>query len=256
MCRSVLLGALALSLLAFVISGCGSSGDEKKAAPEYAATPRKALESWVTAVREGDIEMMCRLLHPRSKCKKGFVETGILPPARAEMRGLKGDLHYGAIRQTPRALIGVVTGESPAAYAVKVSRGMTQWSIAEEIYFRGVASIVLERPDPATVLASGRTDISFLASADTPGSVYPNAELWIDSRHVDGRLACPCQDIASLMEDCKCPTSPGRREAWSDTETLRWIGAAPLLPGRHVMVAAVRAESGGLDANAWILTVR
>ena len=38
-------------LLSAVISGCGSSGDEKKAAPEYAATPRKALESWVTAVR-------------------------------------------------------------------------------------------------------------------------------------------------------------------------------------------------------------
>jgi hypothetical protein len=37
-------------LLAAVISGCGSSGDEKKAAPEYAATPRKALESRVTAV--------------------------------------------------------------------------------------------------------------------------------------------------------------------------------------------------------------
>jgi hypothetical protein len=44
------------------------------------------------------------------------------------------------------------------------------------------------RTPPAAVLASGRTAISFTAWAYTPGSVYPNAALWIDSRHVDGRL--------------------------------------------------------------------
>jgi hypothetical protein len=189
-----------------VISGCGSSGDEKTAAPEYAATPRKALESWVTVVREGDIEMMCRLLHPRGECEKGFVETRILPHARAEMRGLKGDLHYGAIGQGPRGVIGVVTGDSPAAYAVKVSRGMTQWSISEEFYEPGLPPrIVLERPDPATVLASGRTAISFIGWADTPGSVYPGAALWIDGRDVNGRLACPCRKTFSTYEGCSCP---------------------------------------------------
>jgi hypothetical protein len=86
-------------LLAAVASGCGSAekvSDEEKAAPEYAATPRKSLESWVSAVRAGDIEMMCRLLGPRP-CKKASVETTLLPYVRAEMRGLKGELHYGAI---------------------------------------------------------------------------------------------------------------------------------------------------------------
>jgi hypothetical protein len=256
---SLLGRSMCLIVLAAFIAGCASTGGEKNAAPEYAATPRKALESWVTAVRESDTEMMCRLLHPRSECDERLVETSLLPRARAEMRGLKGDIGYGAIRQSPRSMIGVVTGDSPSAYAVKVFRGITQWVIAwEELDLRGVAPIVLERPDPATVLASGRTAISFLASADTPGSVYPNAELWIDSRHVDGGLsvACPCGDIADLREDCKCPTSPRRRDPWSNVETLRWFGAPRLLPGRHVMVAAVRTAVGGLDANAWVLTVR
>lgn len=49
-------------LLAAIISGCASSDEasdekealpEKKAAPGYAATPRKSLESWATAVRAG-----------------------------------------------------------------------------------------------------------------------------------------------------------------------------------------------------------
>jgi hypothetical protein len=141
-------------LLAAVISGCGSSGDEKKAAPEYAATPRKALESWVAAVRAGDIEMMCRLLSSGT-CNTELVETGLLPHVRAEMRGLNGDLHYGATGRGPGVVIGVVSGESPAAYAVKVSRGKTQWKISEESYVPGLAPrIVLEHPDPAAVLAA------------------------------------------------------------------------------------------------------
>jgi hypothetical protein len=241
-------------LLVAVISGCGSSGDEKKAAPEYAATPRKALESWVTAVRAGDIETMCRLLSLRRGCETAFIETRLLPHVRAEMRGLNGDLHYGATGRGPGVVIGVVSGESPAAYAVKVTRGKTQWKISEESYVPGlVPKIVLERPDPTTVLASGRTVISFLASAYTPGSVYPDAELWIDSRHVNGRLTCPCVDISPPHEGCSCPTVRG---ANPDLETLRWIGAARLLPGRHVMVAAVRSEDAGISANAWVLTVR
>lgn len=244
--------ACLIVLLAAVISGCGSSGDEKKAAPEYAATPRKALESWVTAVRAGDTEMMCRL-HSTRNCT--LVESKLLPRVRAEMRGLNGDLHYGAIGQGPRVVIGVVTGESPAAYAAKVSRGMTQWSISEEFYEPGLPPrIVLERPDPATVLANGRTAISFLAWADTPGSVYPGAALWIDGRHVNGRLACPCRKTLSILEGCSCPAIARRQDA--NPDVLRWIGAARLLPGQHVMVAAVRSEDAGISANAWVLTVR
>jgi hypothetical protein len=52
-----------IPLLAAFIVGCGTTGkagDENKA-PEYAASPRKSLESWITAVRKGDIDMMCRL---------------------------------------------------------------------------------------------------------------------------------------------------------------------------------------------------
>ena len=232
-------------LVAVVIAGCGSSGDasEENAAPAYAATPRKSLESWVTAVRSDDIEMMCRLLGPRP-CKKALVKNNLLPAVRAEMRGLKGELHYGAIdvgAPEARIVIGVVSGDSPVAYAVPVARGTTQWSIDdEETLGPTPPRAVLERPDPATPLESGRTQISFTASADRPGSNYPNAELWIDSRHVDGRLDIP-------------PFDPeGER---FDPETIRWIGTARLVPGRHVMVAGVKGD-GGVSANAWVLTVR
>jgi hypothetical protein len=233
--------------VAAVVSSCGTSGDarDENAAPEYAATPRKALESWVTAVRAGDVEMMCRLLGPRP-CKKALVEKRLLPLVRAEMRGLKGDLRYGAINigaSEARIVIGVVSGDSPAAYAVPVARGKTQWSIDDEEGLWPWATpprAVLERPDPSAALAPGRTAISFAASADRPGSNYPNAELWIDSRHVDGRLDIP-------------PFDPeGER---FDPERVRWIGAARLRPGRHVMVAGVKGD-GGVSANAWVLTVR
>lgn len=146
---------------------------------------------------------------------------------------------------------------------MKVFRGITQWVIAREArYVPGVAPIVLEHPDPATVLASGRTAISFLTYDYTTGSVYPGAELWIDGRHVDGHLDCVCGDVPDRRAECSCPTSPRRRGANPDYEkagyeTMRWIGAARLRPGRHVMVAAVRGDGPGLDgANAWVLTVR
>ncbi|MGH3083769.1 MAG: hypothetical protein ACRDNP_06855, partial [Gaiellaceae bacterium] len=100
-----------------------------------------------------------------------------------------------------------------------------------------VPKIVLNDPNPAAVLASGRTDIAFTAWAYTPGSVYPYAALWIDSRQVNGRL-----DIG-----------PDKGFA---LQRVRWIGAARLLPGRHVMVAGVRSGTGELPASAWILTVR
>jgi len=251
--------------LAAVIAGCGGTSNEEteKKAPEYAATPRKALESWVSAVREGDIEMMCRLLTPHNRtCDEGLVESRLLN-VRAEMRGLTGELHYGAVGQGPRGVIGVVSGESPAAYAVKVFRGITQWVIASEArYVPGVAPIILERPDPGTVLTSGRTAISFLTFDYTTGSVYPNAELWIDGRHVNGHLDCLCGDVPDLRAECACATSPRRRGAprdvaGGDLETMRWTGAARLLPGRHVMAAAVRGDGPGIDgANAWVLTVR
>jgi hypothetical protein len=241
-------------VLAAVSSGCGSSdeaSDEKKAAPEYAATPRKALESWVTAVRAGDTEMMDRLLLGREVYTK---RAGFLRHVRAEMRGLTGDLHYGAVGSSAVVVIGVVSGDSPFAYAVPVVRGRTQWNISEESYVPGlVPRIVFQHPDPAAVLASGRSVISFLASAYTPGSVYPDAELWIDSRHVNGRLTCPCVDISPPHGGCSCPTGRG---ANPNLETLRWIGAARLLPGQHVVVAAVRSEDAGISANAWVLTVR
>jgi hypothetical protein len=226
---------------------------EKKAAPGYAATPRKSLESWVTAVRAGDIEMMCRLLYPGRGCaapgEKAFMKTKFLPHVRAEMRGLKGELHYGAVPYRPRILIGVVSGESPAAYAVSVARGMTQWSIDAERYTHPsvparfarfndgfVPSIVLNRPDPAATLASGRTVISFTAWNFTSGSSGPDAELWIDGRRAGGRLLDEVQR---------------ENELWR----VRWLFAPRLRPGRHVIVAGVRG-SGRIAANAWLLTVR
>jgi hypothetical protein len=237
-------------LLAAVISGCGNSGNEgdENAAPDYAATPRKSLESWVNAVREGDVEMMCRLLGPRP-CTKALVKDNVLPAARAEMRGLRGELHYGAIdigAREARIVIGIVSGDSPFAYAVPVARGKTQWSIDDEenlsadLPFAPAPKAVLERPNPATTLPSGRTAISFIASAYRPGSNYPNAELWIDGRHVDGRL-----DHATSVDV----------RADADLERMRWIGATRLRPGRHLMVAGVKGD-GGVSANAWVLTVR
>jgi hypothetical protein len=100
---------------------------------------------------------MCRLLGPSSECDQALLETSILRQTRERMAGLKGDLHYGAIGQGPRVLIGVVSNDSSAAYAVKVSRGMTQWRISEEFDVREPAlppRTVLERPNPAPVLGS------------------------------------------------------------------------------------------------------
>jgi hypothetical protein len=242
-------------LVAALISGCGSSGNEsnENAAPEYAATPRKALESWVNAVREGDVEMMCRLLHPRSRCSvpdEAYIEPKYLRHVRAEMRGLEGDLRYGAIdigAPESRIVIGVVSGESPVGYAVPVSRGLTQWSIKEEFSLGGFARIVLERPDPEAPLASGRTSIAFSALAWDAGSNYPNAALWIDSRHVTGRVDFHPPDGLQ-------PALP--RDESFGMEPIRWIGSARLRPGRHVMVAAVKGDGGIARTSAWLLTVR
>ena len=252
-------------LVAALISGCGSSGKEsnENAAPEYAATPRRSLESWVTAVRAGDVEMMCRLLHPPPtaaaaelrrrlglgpQCKKSFVQKKLLPHVRAEMRGLKGALHYGAIdigAPENRIVIGVVSGEAPLSYTVLVRRGRTQWSIKEETFSGEWPRIVLERPDPSVPLASGRTVIAFSALAFDAGSNYPNAALWIDGRHVNGNL-----DI-----------SPTRGLKPRDAnnfgmEAVRWMGAPTLRPGRHVTVAAVKGDGGIARTSAWLLTVR
>ena len=243
-------------LLAAAISGCGGSGEpgDENRAPEYAATPRKSLESWVTAVRGGDVEMMCRLLHPQSRCSvpdEAYIEPKFLRHVRAEMRGLKGDLHYGAIDiggPESRIVIGVVSGESPVAYAVPVFRGLTQWTVKEEDdSFGGFARIVLERPDPGAALASGRTEIAFSGLAWDAGSNYPNAALWIDSRHIDGRL-----DIHPAR-----PLQPAlpRQESFG-MEPIRWSGAVRLLPGQHVMVAAVKGDGGIARTSAWLLTVR
>jgi hypothetical protein len=235
-------------LVTVVLSACGSGGEgnEEKTAPASASTPRKSLESWVAAVRAGDIEKMCQLLGPRA-CNKALVKNRVLPHVRAEMRGLKGDLHYGAIdigAPEARIVIGVVSGGSHAAYAVPVARGKTQWSIDDEellSQFSRPPNAVLEGPDPTIVLPTGRTKISFTASADRPGSNYPGAELWIDSRHVDGRL-----DIPAALDT---------HAEQAVLEKVRWIGTARLRPGRHVMVAGVKGD-GGVSANAWVLTVR
>jgi hypothetical protein len=142
-----------------VISGCGGTSKEgaEKKAPEYAATPRKSLESWVTAVRAGDTEMMCRLLFPRGGCVGGkelYTTTGFLRHVRAEIRGLTGDLRYGAIGiggPEGVVVIGVVSSDSPVAYAVPVVRGKIQWSISPEAYSpsyarRSSSTIPIRRP--------------------------------------------------------------------------------------------------------------
>jgi hypothetical protein len=243
--RGLLIGALGLMLLPLVVmSGCGgTNAEDKDEAPEYAATPRRALESWVAAVRAGDTEMMCRLLSTRN-CT--LVESKLLPLVRAEMRGLTGDVRYGAIdigAPEARIVIGVVSSDSPAAYAVPVARGKNQWSIDDEerLSSGNAPRAVLARPDPASALPSGRTKIAFSASANRPGSNYPMAELWIDSRHVDVRQDYP-------------PGFDPEVERF-DADTVRWIGTARLVPGRHVMVVGVKGD-GGVSANAWVLTVR
>jgi hypothetical protein len=79
------------------------------------------------------------------------------------------------------------------------------------------------------------------------GSNYPNAALWIDSRHVTGRLDVhPARGLQPIPRD----------ESSYGMEPVRWIGAARLIPGRHVMVAAVKGDGGIARTSAWLLTVR
>lgn len=125
-------------LLVAVLSGCGSesgangeqnAAGQKNATLAYAATPRKALEAWVTAVRGRDLEMVCRLLRPMRGCRTSYDEQAGIEAARNEMRGLTGRLRFGFVKVAdPGELhgtigIGIVYGESPAAYAVLLLRG-------------------------------------------------------------------------------------------------------------------------------------
>ena len=122
--------------------------------------------------------MICRLLPPRDGCSPSLVKTSLLPHAREELQGLRGTLRYGAVNvANGYTLFGVVSGDSAETYSVPVARGMQQWSVRKE----SAARIILDRPDPANALASGRTEISFTTWAPM-GSGYPITPLWIDSR--------------------------------------------------------------------------
>ena len=229
---------LAMGLLALTACGGHESEDQRpaseqeKAAPGYAATPRRALEAWVTAVQAGDVEMICRLLPPRDGCSSSLVKTSLFPHVREEMKGLTGTLRYGAVNvANGYTLFGVVSGDSAEAYSVPVARGMQQWSVRKE----SAARIVLDRPDPPIARARGRTEISFTTWAPM-GSGYPITSLWIDSRRVKVR-----RDVIGPIED-------GLTRA-------HWTAVARLLPGRHLLVAGVRGH-GALEARAWVVTVR
>ena len=234
----VVAARLVFPLALLLLAACGgedggaSANHPKKAAPGYAATPRKALESWVTAVRAGDVEMICRLLPQREACSTSLVKTSLLPHVREEMQGLRGSLRYGAVNiARGYTLFGVVSSESHEAYSVGVARGMRQWSVRRE----GAARIVLDRPDPAVPQASGRREISFTTWAPR-GSGYPYTGLWIDGRRVNVERL----DLG--------PEEAGLTRA-------RWTGAARLARGRHVLVAGVRGH-GAFEARAWVVVVR
>lgn len=220
----VVAARLLLLLALLALAACGgdereagqrSASEEKKAAPGYAATPRKALESWLAAVRSGDVEMICRLLPQREACSTSLVKTSLLPHVREEMRGLRGTLRYGAVNIAGGyTLFGVVSGESPEAYSVGVARGMRQWSVRRE----GAARIVLDRPDPAIPQASGRTEISFTTWAPM-GSGYPITGLWIDSRRVTSSAWTSGQAKAALHEPA------GREPHGSSLDGMYWLQA-------------------------------
>jgi hypothetical protein len=241
--------SLVLTAILTVVAGCGSSGEasgkketapEHAAATEYAATPRKALESWVTAVRSRDVKMICRLLRPLRGCASYHDELAGVETERKEMGGLRGRLQFGFVKFGEgeghgTVGIGVVYGESPAAYAVLLGRGKTHWRIDPGWGVTGGSrEIVLERPDPAAVLAGGRTDISFRGLAAASGSNEPNAALWLDGRHVVGRLTI------------------GAEKRFTP---IRWLGAPRLRPGHHLIVAGIR-DVFGIAVSAWRLTVR
>jgi hypothetical protein len=149
------------------------------------------------------------------------------------MRELRGHLRYGAVNISRRyTLIGVVSGESPLAYAVPLARGMRQWTIGQEPSIR----IALNGPDPALPLRSGTTRISFTTWASAG---YPRVDLWADGRRVD------------LLRGQRDSARSGRY-VWAVDHN----GATRLLPGRHVIVAVVRPGGALITARAWVLTVR
>jgi hypothetical protein len=234
--------SLLIVLFPVLTMGCGS-GDDVRAVrqpdPSFAATPRKALESWVTAVRSRDVEMTCRLLRPMRGCATHDELAGV-EAERKEMGGLRGRLHFGFVKFGEgeghgTVGIGLVYGQSPAAYAVLLDRGTTHWRIDPGWDVTGGSrEIVLERPNPAAVLPTGHTVISFRGLAAASGSNDPNAALWLDGRHVVGRLV---------------------RGAEERFTPIRWVGAPRLRPGRHVIVAAIR-DVFGIAVSAWRLTVR
>jgi hypothetical protein len=196
----------------------------------------------VRAVRKRDVQMVCRLLRPMRGCASYHDELAGIEAARKEMRGLTGKLHFGFVKfgegEGHGTLgIGVVYGESPAAYAVLLDRGTSQWRIDPGWgVTSGSPQIVLDRPDPAAALPSGRTGITFSAWARAAGSNEPNAALWIDSRHVEGRLEIEPENKVGLTR-------------------IRWLGAPRLRPGRRIIVAGVR-DVFGIAVSAWRLTVR
>lgn len=236
--------ALLLAALASAALGCGSGSDssrrdgretERSEAPRYAATPRAVLESWVTAVRRGDLDGMCRIIHLRAGCSAPMLNEQ-LPKIRAEMRGLRGELRYGAVNiGRGHTLIGVVSGDSPFAYAVAVSRGSRQWGVRPEA--GGDRRVQLNQPDAGAILARGPTEVSFTvwSSGSSPGnSGYRYPDVWINGRPMEGRL---------------------RGEAYERfVSRARWTGVARLAPGRNMMVVAIRGYP--IAAWAWVLTAR
>jgi hypothetical protein len=250
--------ALALALVAVAACGGDSSGSrdrstttEQKAARTYASTPRKALESWVAAARAGDLDMICRLLRPQTACATPAGRSSLLSRVQEEMRGLSGDVRYGAVNaargvESGNTLIGVVSGSSPRAYAVPLARGVTQWNILNEFYSpspRATAAgavpherrINLNRPNPAVPLTSGRAQISVTFWAGY-GSGFPLRDVWIDGRRIDGRYEVHPEDSTGSLTPA------------------HWTGTAQLRSGRHLLVAVVRGSP--LTARAWLLTVR
>lgn len=231
---------VALTAGMLIALGCGGGNDmsaadhrrkEASAAPRYAATPRAVLESWVTAVRIGDTGEMCRLRHVRAECSAPMLNEQ-LPTIRAEMDGLEGRLRYGALDiARGHTLIGVVSGDSPFAYAVPVSRGSRQWGIRPESHedARFAKRVVLTQPDPMRILARGPTEISFTVWSPTR---YP--DIWINGRAVKGRWQEDAYD--------------------GFVYRMRGTGVARLSPGRNMMVVVSRGYP--IAAWAWVLTAR
>lgn len=164
-----------------------------------------------------------------------------LPKIRAEMRGLKGELRYGAVNVgRGHTLIGVVSGDSASAYAVPVSRGSRQWGVRPEPSGDPPPSsqhVLLKQPDPGRTLARGPTRVSFTLSSPgvgpgNSGYVYP--DVWINGRPVEGRFQVEAQRMSFSR--------------------VRWTRLARLSPGRNIMVVLRRGYP--MEAWVWVLAAR